>query len=893
MPPNFYFTRLSRKSMIIALLLWLLTASGIQVQSGEFDCSRLALSPKDLPTELQGYVTEQNFVVKCPAESVPTEYNVKLKCSCESGFRREVRYLHKYFSNYKEYRDEKNWTAEMLLGWLVIAENVDQASSLYSEMVEHFQSQEAKVPTNLNEKYGDESAGWVGSSPVKTLKGTLEGSVKRLLAFFRVGPAVCLIYARQWYEDVPGTQLNEESWDREIRFLDPLNCKEFGLKTLRNWSDRLSRELQESKPTPPVEGQPPMRISIKCDKEDKKYESGERVLFTVKIERLVEGTYSYDVKTNMYRGGRYEVAREISFTSTFTFPNGLSKTIALGAGGERRIKTDSGGLYSFAPFAPYLPGTYTVNVGVDPKDYGFPQGYPGITDVAKLTVYEPAVKEPTQKQFASIIELFKKSDCVPSNRKAVDDYHDREWPNSKHPSDMEYGPLNNLLFCKNVRSGDEVITVSNGYNCPGYTAKTLKFLTKLRFGIGYSDVERGLLKGIDYGPIARCAGDMTSIFGNEHRAVVIYNYWQKENWASNGGNIVLDPWPKQMPESFTLTDFRYFYSLSYKPDVGIFMNAYGDPEWMHDDPFWNAFPTVGGAVYWNLEMKELGIKYTVPPETGTSKGDKFFPPQGAESKTLQPPPVSLPASIKTRTGQTVFKCPVVLDIYNGKWQHLGFVNGRLVSEIEGAQLYVNQRSGSDFFWYVSLPEGEYYVRINGIGEGDFHILTTKEGGIQYYNASIRKGETASLELDSKKYGEPLTMPNGEKMTPRTIIIEVLGDGRESDGRGSDSGGIFLIGVGVLVTIFIAMLIIARRRTVMLHMPVFSRREEAKPGKFQIERHLETSICPRCRAVNAKSNMYCLNCGEALEAHSYCEECGREIPVGSVYCQSCGDKQGVA
>ncbi|MEM2841225.1 MAG: zinc ribbon domain-containing protein [Candidatus Bathyarchaeia archaeon] len=902
------------KLAVAALLsVLLLDISGV-VHGDQVDCSKLAFNPTDMPDELQGYaknpISGLNFFQigrnpeDFPGKSstffrmIAASWKTKPQCDYYSGYDRSFR-LRRIFSDGSS-RIELAKPHEVMVAALFIFPNEAVASSEYAQNSPNLKGLKEQAITgeqasgltftdDKTEKYGDESSTWIvtGSYPGENLKTRI------LCSMFRIKSAVAF-FSSTWYEGNYPTSFIDSTGAR-IEFLDPVTpCRDAGLTAIRNWSSRLSRELQESQPTPTLEVQPPMRISLTCDKEDKRYESGERVLLTVRIESLVKGTYNYDEKTNTYTGGKYEVVKEISFLSTFTFPNGLSRSVGFGGEVKRQIRTDSNGLYSFKPFAPYLPGTYTVKVGVNPVYYGFPQ-YPGIADTVTLTVYESPV-EPTQKQFDSIIELFKRGDSVPSNRKAVEEEYYKHWPNSKPPADMEYGALNNILFCKNVRIGDEVFTVSNGYNCPGYTSKTLRFLTKLRFGIGYSDVERSLLRGIDYGPIVRCAGPITSLFGNEHHAVVLYNYRQKGNWASNSKNIVLDPWPKQKPESFTLKDFCYFYANLAPPYEGVYMNAYGDPEWKLGDPFWYAFPTVGGAVYWNLEMKELGVKYVVPPETGTSSGNPFYPPLKPESKTDKTDTAPLPASIKTRTGQTIFECPVFIDVYNDKGKHVGLLGGRIVSDIEGAQLYINQRSRSDFFWYLTLPEGKYYVRIKGIMEGGFHILTTKTGSIQYYNASIRKDEVASLELDSERYGELLTMPNGEKIAPKTIIVETLEeDGREGDGRnGSGSGGILLIGSGVLVTILVAILLFTRRRKGMLYMPVFSGREEAEPRILKADRGLEAqSVCPSCGVLNAKSNRYCVSCGKILPSHHYCEECGREIPEGAVYCQSCGDKQGVA
>ncbi|MBS7655547.1 hypothetical protein KEJ50_03495, partial [Candidatus Bathyarchaeota archaeon] len=461
--------------MAIAALLFtlFLDAPGI-AQGSQVDCSKLAFNLMDMPYELQGYAKNPiHGVTLFQTGGNPEEFSGK-----SSAFFRmlaaswktnpQCNYYSVYDRGFRLRRVSSDGSSsielarphEVMVAALFIFLNEAIASSEYTQNSLNLRSlKEQEIvggqasgmtfTDERTENYGDESFTWLitGSYPGENLKTRI------LCSMFRIESAVAFFYST-WYEGSYPTSFVDSTGAR-IEILDPVTpCKDAGLKAIRNWSSRLSRALKESSPTPPVEGgQPPMKISIVCDKEDKRYESGEMVLLTVKVESLIKGTYSYDENTNTYRGGKYEVSKEISFVLTLTFPNGVGGSIAFGGGSERRIKTGSDGSYSFAPFAPYLTGTYTIKVSVDPKDYGFPT-YPGITDTVTLTVYEPTT-DPTLEQFARIIELFKKSDCIPSNREKVErgvaDYYAKRGLEYSPPADMRYGGWNNFLFCRDVK----------------------------------------------------------------------------------------------------------------------------------------------------------------------------------------------------------------------------------------------------------------------------------------------------------------------------------------------------------------------------------------------------------------------------------------------------------
>lgn len=916
------------KSRIYNLLIFFVllshSLSNSQVTYAQIDetvCADLAFSPKDLPDDLQIYVTESVFLkADLTSESSlnnmirkhkitkyigplfqlalgqvspddPSQFYSRVNEKLQCGYISDYEHLTDFSFSEDGYEWQETKVAQKMSTELLIFNDMSDTVAAYSNFVEWCETlKQTEMQTmdvqRVEDRFGEESFGYLA---VQSESGV---SQIILMIVFRIQSTVCLCIMIWGEADQP--TITKEGLTVHIPVFE--FSENAGLISVENWSGRLSTILTGLSPPqpPPEQENQPMKISVMCDEADHIYESGERVELTVKIEKLVD--YEYDENTHAYRGGSYEPTSEAKFQLNFTFPGGLkTKVYTLGA---------VGGEYTFSPFAPCKTGEYTIQVSIDPKKNNFPAGK-GVINSTTLTALEPMENSqryiPDQSQLNKIIDLFKNSKDIPPNWEQV---LGARAPSSKRLNDMEYGACNNAFFCKNkvtfqmsLTKPWKTVTISNGYNCPAYTSKTLKFLTKLRFGIGYDEAERKLLRGLDYGPIVRAAGPITQIFG-EHQAVILYDYWFKEDWAfySSLGRLhsVLDPWPKQRAENFTLNDFSYFYARLSPPNEGIFMNPYGNPEWKAELPDENAFPLLGGTVYWNMEMKELAYKYVIPPETGTPEGEPFYPPQKEEKqkeKPYEPPSLTDPSKPVTDiTGRiVVYECPVILDISDDNGQHLGIVNGRLVSEIERSQVFINQKSETDFFWYVWLPEGKYNINIIGIADGSFQTFTTKGGILQYYNASIKKDEVATVKLiPDESVEEVLTLSNGEKISPTKIIIE------EKGGKMQEGGGFEILAVGgiSLVIIFITVLIVIKRRS-GVHASISVKREE-KHVTSELQKSTEKTLtCAACGKINSSSTMYCVNCGKEIQQTSFCEECGRKIPSGSTYCTHCGDKQGVA
>jgi len=790
------FSRILCKSLAVALLFNLLLNVPYVLGQGQVDCSRLALNPNDMPEELRKYVIpDKNFkTVESRSESdIPSEILDKVRCGYSSFFLREVKW--EETQDGQKSAEGNLESVQIEEAAILMFDGKADVTSTYAKLVEKWQKETSKYasqPTpdpdlpefvhstnleKLDERFGEESAEWICTDTYNSilLYSLFRAPVSSitLTAIFRIQTAVCFL--RIGWMDIQQTSLSTTLTTGEAvvaHFAEPISVcnKDLALKTLRDWSNHIERELSGS--PPPTEEQLPMKITMTCDSSNKQYESGQPVKLTVRIEQLVGATY--DEATNTYKGGKYEAVSNARFALTIKMPDGQEDTFAFGK--EQKILTESDGAYTFMPFAPYKTGSYTINASVDPQEYGLkPTKKTGSTDNVKIysvitiTAIEPNIGA-TEIPYDKIIKLFKDSPLVPSHQDETRYYYKKTRVGplaryAKEPPNFWWGIYNNEILCR----GKGIIfceELQNGYNCAGYRDKTLTFLNQLRFDRNRAWTSHPL-RAIDYGPIVRGEEYYGKVY-NEHRAVVLYNYWQKEKWNKQMDNIVLDPWPNQKPEAFTLKQFsRYYTTVGWSE-----LSVYGESEYMKGEPFLLAFPTVGGQVYWNHDLKALGLYYVVDPDIGISHADGIWNPDTPTTAPEVDPTV--PRTADAGPGRHVaVTCPVTLDVSNDKGKHVGIMNGKLVIEIEGIELFIYPESETNIAWYLWLPEGKYDIKLTGTGDGDFEVLTSTGEGLRYYNASIKKDQVATLTFDPGNTEEPLTLPNGEKILPKEVTIPDL------------------------------------------------------------------------------------------------------------------------
>ncbi|GAB6059490.1 DUF4214 domain-containing protein [Desulfonatronum parangueonense] len=292
----------------------------------------------------------------------------------------------------------------------------------------------------------------------------------------------------------------------------------------------------------------------------------------------------------------------------------------------------------------------------------------------------------------------------------------QEWMtnNPGQPNGVDSDPrIKSLWWPKgpkvNLMSWREGYANFNQFTCSSQAMLTLRFLNSFRFSV--QKERRLMMAGVDYGPIS----DGTSLI---HVAVAIYPHGT--DWVSG---FVLEPWYNQKKEAWRATAWAFTF--------------FADPllDWRIGNPWPGEYPT-----------------------TGSDGG--YYPTGHSELPDI------LKGSGKTRLLTYSPALPVIIDSSGRRVGRLP--NGSVVNEIPGAESsHVNNDDGT-FVNFVSVPTGQYEVRIIGTGSGTFHLVAgTDTDLVNYGEQPIRLNEEARFTLVSDDLYQPLRLPDGRLITPRS------------------------------------------------------------------------------------------------------------------------------
>ena len=777
------FCRLALVGLLLASSFAVLFQSQpVGAQNDEVDYSTLLLAKEDLPADWQTDLTDKMKELPSDWQTYLTNAIFRRRFNGNNGSTTALRHINfmaklhshdpQYYIPDEDFSVEGIASVEELDAGVYVYPGEDDARSAYSKardvlVAAQSNPKEGDRQQEVIETYGDESYGfWITGLPLsytralklvyqKGEKGNLvspwqkpdtpcSGSIydsylKGLVIIFRVRNLLAVFMAR-WIEGIPlqtNTLTFSCSWEwgrtenSKYTFLEPINiCDSTTISgILEKWSMRIAGASQQ-----------PVIIEVKTSKS--MYEIGEPVTISGSVKRWNE-----QAKT-------YEGVKKAPFVMTFELPMGSSnpKTITFSAKGKNTITGDDG-TFSFTPFAPFFSGEYKITIQLDGKDYPELQEKKlnVLTKIARFKANEPDTT-PSENQMPKIEDLFRSG--VVSHQiqvkaaielaRSKDMIWQTLFPNPYPESKL--GLANNLL--------ESFGAVPPGFGCIAYQAKTMSFLNDLRFypeRYGMKNWNENPLRGIHYLPlratwkvgvgIQSLAEEYIGGSLGEHHFVVLYK--EVGGW-NEIDNIIMDPWLTQSPVTYKLGKFGSLLGKVVPVEIVL------DPEWSMSGIFW---------IYWNLNddvvRRVLSIGYPGGnPELGLQATDQAFALSAMRS--------------------LITKSPVALDISSDDGKRVALLeDGTFLDEIEGSQVFISPNSGTDLEWYVWLPEGRYDVKLRGLGDGEFHLLTGRQSTLQYYGAPIKKDEVATVQVGTGNPAEPMTLPNGAQLTPVTIDISTI------------------------------------------------------------------------------------------------------------------------
>lgn len=242
-------------------------------------------------------------------------------------------------------------------------------------------------------------------------------------------------------------------------------------------------------------------------------------------------------------------------------------------------------------------------------------------------------------------------------------------------------------FINNVKS--VVSKTNDAHVCGAWQDTVLRMLEKMQYG---TPEERALFKHMDYGPIQAYYGG--------HQAVVIYP--KGTNWKKTG--LVLDPWPSQKPETFTIANWEDRFSFGVGPS-GVYKGQY---------------PLTGGTAYPKPSLR-IPKNHMKVLRRCSKKQQNEYRALGTKEQREQYIN-SLPANIKKSTAVSVHS-PVRMLVTDARGRRVGWKdNQTFLYEIPGADVDIFPEQNGTKGLLLLLPLDHYTVKITPVKNGHFSMI---------------------------------------------------------------------------------------------------------------------------------------------------------------------------
>jgi len=285
----------------------------------------------------------------------------------------------------------------------------------------------------------------------------------------------------------------------------------------------------------------------------------------------------------------------------------------------------------------------------------------------------------------------------------------------------------------------------DNYVCGSWQGQVLEMIEAMRNGTA---TERAAFDHYDYGPIQAYYGG--------HQAVVIYP--KGTDWRQTG--TVLDPWPNQQPETFTVQDWGTRFWFGVGPS-SVYQGRY---------------PLTGAADYPkpHLPIPEghMAILRRLPPEVRRRYLDMTNQTDRAGFIA------TLPAGVTQSTAVAV-QSPVRMLITDSMGRRVGRQDQTtFVYEIPGADVDVFPEPDGSFGMVALLPYADYEVKVTGDAQGTFSFLRAMPATVtasplsQSQDIPIAAGQTYSYRLSPSAPDGALMAPDGSAVALAAVPVDI-------------------------------------------------------------------------------------------------------------------------
>jgi len=307
----------------------------------------------------------------------------------------------------------------------------------------------------------------------------------------------------------------------------------------------------------------------------------------------------------------------------------------------------------------------------------------------------------------------------------------------------------------------------DNYVCGGWQGKVLQMLDAMRNG---SPEEKAVFDHFDYGPIQAYYGG--------HQAVVIYP--KGSDWRQSG--TVLDPWPNQRPETFS-------------------MAAWSDRFWFGVGPssvYQDLYPLTGAADYAKPHLRIPDEHMAALRRLPADLRQQYLNLTNANDRSAFI--ANLPPAVRESTAVGV-QSPVRMLVTDALGRSVGWQDeASFAYEIPGVDVDLFPEADGSFGMVALLPYGDYDVRVTGDGAGSFTLLRALPASVaasplsSIRDVPIVPGQQFTYRLAPSTPDAPLQGSDGSTRVLAAVPVAALtggstiGSTTAATGTGGAGGG---------------------------------------------------------------------------------------------------------